>query len=64
MAIVYEDQCCSCATPNYPCRGARCPNRRVEVHVCDRCGEPLERLEINNHNGHEYCGLCRDELFN
>lgn len=27
----YENHCYDCATPNYPCRGSNCPNRKVLV---------------------------------
>ena len=27
----YENPCYDCATPNYPCRGSNCPNRKVLV---------------------------------
>lgn len=60
-----EDHCCDCAVPGYPCRGSSCPNRNVEVHYCDRCGEQLDRDEIHeDEDGYEYCELCRDELYN
>ena len=37
-----ENHCCDCAVPGYPCLGASCPNRQVEVHYCDVCGEEAE----------------------
>lgn len=45
----YENHCCDCATPNYPCRGSSCPNRRVpvnysEVHKDDDEDLPKECL--------------------
>jgi hypothetical protein len=58
-----EDRCCSCAVPGYPCRGSLCPNRNVEVHYCDRCGEELDEID-EDENGFELCELCRDELYN
>ena len=62
--VKIENLCCNCAVPGYPCRGAHCPNRKVEVHYCDRCGAELDPLDIHDDNGYEYCEYCRDELFN
>ncbi len=59
-----ENHCCDCAVPGYPCRGSSCPNRNVEVHYCDRCGEELDADDIHDDGGYEYCDFCRDELFN
>jgi hypothetical protein len=56
MALVYEDHCCDCAVPGYPCRGSSCPNRRVEVHYCDVCGEQLD--DIYEVDGDELCEEC------
>ena len=36
------DMCCDCAAPGYPCRGAMCSYRQVEVYYCDRCGEEID----------------------
>lgn len=36
--IRYENHCCDCASPAYPCLGKRCPLTRVLVTECDRCG--------------------------
>lgn len=61
--VKVENHCCDCATPNYPCRGVSCPNRNVEVHYCDRCGEQLDEV-YEDDDGFELCELCRDELYN
>lgn len=59
-----ENHCCDCAVPGYPCRGLSCPNRNVEVHYCDRCGEQLDHDEGHeDDDGFEYCRLCMDELY-
>lgn len=55
-----ENHCCGCAAPGYPCRGSHCPNRRVEVHYCDRCGEEI--VEPFEFEGKELCEYCRDAL--
>ena len=40
--ITYEDECCGCATPAYPCMGDACPNRNVPHLYCDRCKEEAD----------------------
>ena len=59
--IRYENHCCDCAAPGYPCMGRSCPNRRVEVHYCDHCGEELDY--INEIDGKEFCDDCFEEIF-
>lgn len=61
MALVYEDHCCDCAVPGYPCRGSSCPNRRVEVHYCDICGDQLD--DIYEVDGDELCEECLKDKF-
>ena len=58
---VIENHCCDCASPGYPCRGSLCPNRHVEVHYCDRCGEELD--EVHEVDGAELCDICKEELY-
>ena len=55
------DMCCDCATPGYPCRGSQCPNKNVEVHYCDKCGDELD--EIYDVDGEELCENCLKEMF-
>ena len=60
--IRIENHCCDCAAPGYPCRGSRCPNRRVEVHYCDKCGAELyEEEALEGEDGRELCDDCREE---
>ena len=59
--IIYENQCCDCAAPGYPCLGSSCPNRRVPVHYCDRCDGELE--EIYDVDGEELCEDCLKDMF-
>lgn len=56
--VRYENHCCDCATPSYPCKGEQCPLRRVEVHYCDnpKCREQLD--EIYDDDGKELCADC------
>lgn len=56
-----ENHCCDCATEGYPCRGASCPNKNVEVYYCDKCGDLLE--DIYDVDGEELCENCLKELF-
>jgi hypothetical protein len=56
--IKYENECCGCATPNYPCIGESCPNRRVPHRYCDECGEEDTLYE---YDGEELCIECIKE---
>ena len=42
--ITYENECCGCAVPAYPCMGDACPNRNVPHLYCDRCKEEADTL--------------------
>lgn len=59
--VKYENHCCDCATPGYPCRGSECPLRKVEVYYCDKCGEELD--EIYEADDEELCEDCLKERF-
>ena len=61
MSLEYENHCCGCAAPGYPCLGASCPNRNVPVHYCDNCGEELH--EIYDVDDQELCEECLKEMF-
>ena len=50
-----ENDCCGCATDNFPCRGIDCPLRRVEHLYCDTCGA---ETKLYYHNEHELCAEC------
>ena len=63
MALIYENQCCDCATPAYPCRGRSCPRRRVPVHICDKCGCEIACVETHEVDGLELCDECYGELY-
>ena len=58
----YENHCCDCAVPAYPCRAPYCDNLRVPVYYCDKC-----RLEIPETvyivDGEELCEDCLKEMF-
>ena len=51
--ITYEDECCGCAVPAYPCMGSACPNRNVKHLYCDECGDDVEKLY--KYDGQEIC---------
>lgn len=56
--IKIENHCVDCGLP---CLGRACPNREVEVHYCDKCGEEVEEsFEVD---GEELCEDCLKDLF-
>ena len=54
--IKYEDECCGCATENYPCLGSSCKNRNVPHLYCDKCKKEVE--ELYKDDGEEICEEC------
>lgn len=56
--VKYENECCDCATPNYPCLGSKCPNRNVPHYYCDSCGDEVDQKELYDYAGQEVCGDC------
>lgn len=54
--VTYENECCDCAVPGYPCLGDSCPNRHVKHYYCDECGEDVEK--IYRFEGEELCLDC------
>ena len=58
--VRYENECCDCAVPGYPCRGSSCPLRHVKVYSCDCCGADIntdyDSLYILD--GEELCKDC------
>lgn len=60
--VKYENHCCGCAVPAYPCEGASCSLRSVPVHYCDKCGEELTD-DIYDVDGEELCEDCLKEKF-
>lgn len=49
------NECCNCATENYPCLGESCPRRKVTRFYCDKC-----RVEgvLYHFEGEELCLSC------
>lgn len=62
--VKYENDCCDCAAPGYPCLGSSCPKRNVPHYYCDKCGIEVTKYELNYHeDSDEYvCRDCLDEL--
>lgn len=54
--VRYENHCCDCAAPAYPCRGSDCPLTHIEVHYCDECKSEID--EIYDDDGGELCEEC------
>lgn len=54
--VMMENECCGCATENYPCLGSACPNRNVPHLYCDKCEEDVEEL-YETENG-QLCAEC------
>ena len=51
--IKYENQCCDCAVPGYPCEGSSCPYLSVPVYYCDTCNnDTYAEYEVE---GEHYC---------
>ena len=49
--VKFENECCDCAVPGYPCIGVNCPLRNVKHLYCDKCGDDVEEL---------WDGLCEE----
>ena len=54
--VTYENECCDCAVPGYPCLGSSCPNLHVKRYYCDECGDDVEKLY--RFDGEELCIDC------
>ena len=54
--IIYENECCGCAVPAYPCMGDACPNRHVPHLYCDRCKEEVD--DLYEYEGEQVCVDC------
>lgn len=51
--IKYENHCCDCAVPGYPCIGSSCPYVNVPVYYCDICDN--DTYAICDIDGTHYC---------
>ena len=61
--LIYENECCDCATAAFPCLGDLCDRRRVPHYYCDNpeC-RAEERLYYKK--GKELCAECILKEFN
>ena len=57
-----ENHCCNCAVPGYPCRGSACPETRVKVYYCDKCGEEIYD-DIYEVDDQDLCEECLKNIF-
>lgn len=53
--IRYENDCCDCAVPGYPCLGNSCELRHFPHYYCDSCGDETELYDFE---GKELCANC------
>ena len=51
--IKYENHCCDCAVPAYPCVGSSCPYMNVPVYYCDYCSD--DTYAEYDIEGEHYC---------
>lgn len=61
--VKYENECCGCATENYPCIGDACPNRKVERWYCDHCKNEIDPEEVYDVYGEDLCEDCLRKQF-
>lgn len=43
MSIKYQNDCCNCCSPGYPCTGT---HKRVKHLYCDQCGDECDMLYV------------------
>lgn len=61
--VDYTNECCSCATPGYPCIGSSCSMLHVPHFICDGCGEEVKQGELFWYEGNQLCIECiKEEL--
>lgn len=48
MGLIYTNECCSCASGSYACRGDLCPLRKVSHLYCDECDEEATLYYFDN----------------
>ena len=59
--VKIENWCVGCRDIGLPCMGNACPNRHVEVHYCDKCGEELDWRNYRYEGEPEYCDWCKED---
>ena len=62
MAIIFENDCCMCVSPGYPCNGE---HKRVPHYYCDGkdCGEEFSPSELYDYDGTMLCKDCLAKQF-
>lgn len=60
--VRYENHCCDCAVPGYPCKGSACPLTRVPIWYCDKCKHEIED-DVYEVDDDELCEDCLKERF-
>lgn len=60
--IHIENNCVGCTALGLRCIGRGCPNREVEVHRCDKCGDEVDPGDLYEIDGEDICYDCRLEL--
>ena len=60
--VKIENHCVGCRESGLHCLGSTCPNRRVEVWYCDKCGEELGE-DIYFADEEDLCEECLREKF-
>lgn len=58
--IVERNECCDCATENYPCLGEACTQRHKLIHVCDSCETDSDQIYYFEDG--EYCLTCIESM--
>ena len=61
--LKYENRCCNCPAPAYPCLGSSCPYRKVEVIYCNHCDTEIDSNEVYVVDGEDLCENCLKEMF-
>lgn len=61
--VIYENECCRCATGGYPCRGSECSLRKVPHCYCDKCKNEFRADELYIFGGKDVCVECLIEEF-
>lgn len=60
--VIFENECCDCAVPGYPCLGNICPKLNVKHLYCDKCKDDVKIL-YKFLNGTELCKDCLIKQF-
>lgn len=54
--VLIQNDCCSCASPGFPCIGERCELLHVPHYYCDNCEEEVD--ELYWFDGRQLCADC------